>query len=479
MLFFLSHPCLSRSLSPLLSWKSALCLASGLRELSSSPVLAAFLTCNSAVSATPLTDALSLLCLCLLPLHLAVPSSLAADCRETEMESQETSSIGAEALLHMSPGSTVSVAYHPLFGPHDDMMVLELDDKLLPDVLNERVVIRGQPDEDAVLCTQSKTYAMKFVGTSNSVLLVPPANQYVSDQNPRKNSMGNHEGKVVAPVIKVVPGNMELVEVAPRLDKLKLLLSQNPYTLDEYDMENSEENQESRAGLYNWKDLINNIQASDEELRSGLQMLLAVEINGFWRLVDERYMNMILEMLLRNAVLNDWSLSALNEDAVVSMLVTDGFPAVLARHCLHVYGNKVDGSTGTYSWKLDKKRICVHFAREILRGGKRKLESFMDEWRQRTPDEMLPTFDLVEGEVLSERVGVETWVREFSVSSLPSTPAERFSILFRERPKWEWKDLQPYIRDLNVPGLSSEGLLLKYTRRTQPSPEIEPVFSAR
>ena len=34
-------------------------------------------------------------------------------------------------------------------------------------------------------------------------------------------------------------------------------------------------------------------------------------------------------------------------------------------------------------------------------------------------------------------------------------------------------------RDLNVPGLSSEGLLLKYTRRTQPSPETEPVFSAR
>ncbi|XP_016162629.2 LOW QUALITY PROTEIN: sister chromatid cohesion protein DCC1 [Arachis ipaensis] len=397
------------------------------------------------------------------------------------MESQETSSVGAEALLHMSPGSAVSVAYHPLFGPHDDLIVLELDDKLLPDVLHERcvllrVVIRGLPDEDAVLCTQSKTFAMKFVGTSNSVLLIPPANQYVFDQNPQ-NGANNHKEKVVAPVIKVVPGNMELVEVAPRLDKLKLLLSQNPCRLEEFD--SSEVNPESRAGLYNWKDLKNNIQASDEELRSGLQALSAVEINSYWRLVDERYMNTILEMVLRNAVLNDWSLSALNEDEVVSMLVSDGFPAELARHCLHVYGEKVIDGTDTCAWKLDKKRVCIHFAREILRGGKMKLESFMDEWRQRTPDEMQPTFDLAEGEVLTERIGVETWVRGFSVSSLPSTPAERFSILFKERPKWEWKDLQPYIRDLNVPGLTSEGLLLKYTRRTQPSPEIEPIFSAR
>ncbi|KAK7256276.1 hypothetical protein RIF29_29717 [Crotalaria pallida] len=395
------------------------------------------------------------------------------------METTQTASKGAEALLNLSPGSSISVAYHPVFGPHDDLVLLELDEKLLPDVLNERVVLRGQPDEDAVLCTPSKTYAMKFVGTSNSVLLVPPANQSESYQNPLEND-GNHDDeKAVAPVIKLVPGYMELVEVAPRLDKLKSLLLQNPYRLEEYDVENFEENQESGSGLYNWNDLINNIQASDEELRSGLQTLSAVEINGYWRLVHESYMNMILEMLLRNSVLNDWPLDALNEDEVVSLLESDGFPGVLARHCLHVYGTKQDDSMHSSVWKLDKRRVCVHFAREILRGGKRKLENFMDEWRQKTPDEMEPTFDIVEGEVLTEKIGVETWVRAFSVSSLPSTPAERFSILFRERQKWEWKDLQPYIRDLNVPGLSAEGLLLKYTRRTQPSSDSEPVFSAR
>ncbi|XVE99906.1 hypothetical protein REPUB_Repub03eG0241500 [Reevesia pubescens] len=92
---------------------------------------------------------------------------------------------------------------------------------------------------------------------------------------------------------------------------------------------------------------------------------------------------------------------------------------------------------------------------------------------------MQASFDMLEGEVLTEKLAVETWVHAFSVSSLPSTPAERFSILFKERPQWEWKDLEPYIRDLNVPGLSSEALLLKYTRRTQTTIDTEPVFSAR
>ncbi|XP_028752025.1 sister chromatid cohesion protein DCC1 [Neltuma alba] len=395
------------------------------------------------------------------------------------MEEPQLVSRGAEALLHLSPGSSISVAYHPHFGSHDDLIFLELDEKLLPEVLHERVVLRGQPNEDAVLCTSSKTYSIKFVGTSNSVFLVPP-NQLEYHQPPQESDSHNHhDQKSVASVIKVVSGSMELVEVAPRLDKLKSLLSENPYRCDELEVENLEGNHESRIGLYNWNDLVNNIQASDDEIRSGLRALSAVEINGHWRLVDESYMCTILRMLLHNSVLNDWSLNALNEDEVVNILESDGFPRVLAKHCLHAFGEKVTDNLGSCIWKLDDQRVCVQFAREILRGGKKKLESFMDEWRQKIPEGMQPALDLLEGEVLTERVGVETWIHAFSVSSLPSAPAERFFSLFRERKKWDWKDLQPYIRDLNVPGLTSEALLLKYTRRTQSTPDAEPVFSAR
>ncbi|KAJ4825852.1 hypothetical protein Tsubulata_023367 [Turnera subulata] len=388
---------------------------------------------------------------------------------------------GPEAVLNMQPSSSIGIAYHPLFGSHPDLILLELDDKLLPDLLlHQRVSLRGQPDEDAVLCTQSKTYAIKFVGTSNSALLVPPSHLYQLSQNSQHQEPDTiipDDGKLIVPIIQVAPGNMELLEVAPRLDKLKLLLSQKPYSYEEAleDME-----KDDKTGLYRWPDLVDMVQASNGELENGLMALSALEIDGYWRIVDEEYMDMILRMLLQNSILNEWSLDELDEDEVVSVLVADGFPCNIARHCLHVYGSKVvDGTVGRNAWRLDARRVGVHFARAILRSGKMKMDNFMEEWLRKIPEGMNVSFSMLEGEVLTDKFGVETWVYAFRVSSLPSTPAERFAMLFRERSRWEWKDLEPYIRDLKVPGLSSEGLLLKYTRRTQPTADAEPVFSAR
>ncbi|PHT47941.1 hypothetical protein CQW23_12149 [Capsicum baccatum] len=135
---------------------------------------------------------------------------------------------GAEAILNVQPNTSIFIAYHHLFGPHDDLMLLELDEMLLPDILNQR----DKPYVDAVLCRQSKTYAVKFVGTSNSVFLIPPSNLSISLGASPNQSEKDHDNSVVASVIKVVPGSMELVKVAPRLDKLKLLLSENPYGFD-------------------------------------------------------------------------------------------------------------------------------------------------------------------------------------------------------------------------------------------------------
>ncbi|WCJ23083.1 Sister chromatid cohesion protein DCC1 [Euphorbia peplus] len=386
------------------------------------------------------------------------------------MEQADFGCGGAQAVLNLQPSSSIPVAYHPSFGIHDDLLLLELDEKLLPDVFHQRVTLRGQPDEDAVLCTQSKTYAIKFVGTSNSAFLIPQSDHFILDSQDCQDKVHDQQ-HLAAHVLKVAPGNMELVEVSPKLDKLKFLLSENPY---------NSESETDEKGLYTWDDLVNRIQASNDELRSGLQALSAVEIDGYWRTVDHKYMDTILRNILQKSLWKNWSLGALNEDEVVRALENDEIPEKLGRHCLNVYGTKVDRGIDTNClWKLEERRVCVHFARELLRTGKKKLENFKEEWSQEIPYGMEASFEMLEGEVLTEKLGVETWVRAFSVTSLPSTPAERFDILFRERAKWEWTDLLPYIRDLKVPGLSSEALLLKYTRRTQPKLDAEPVFSAR
>ncbi|XP_058099213.1 uncharacterized protein LOC131243711 [Magnolia sinica] len=371
---------------------------------------------------------------------------------------------GAEAVLNLPLNSSIPISYHPSFGPHDDLLLLEVEPTFLPHFLHNQVSIRGHPDDDAVLCTPSSTYALKSVSTSNNLFLIPPTTQNThNDPNTH-----NEPAPAATPtsVLKIAPGHMELVHIAPRLDKLKSLLAKNPYQPD-FD-------EADRTGLYTWSDLAGRIQASDEELRSGLQAVSAVEIDGYWRIVDDELMAEVFTMMLHDSVLNDWSLKSLKGDEVVPALEKDGFPPAIVIHCLEMFGTESEGV-----WSLDERRVCLHFAKRILRKGKRKMESFMEEWEQSIPSGMRACFEMLEGEVLLERMGIETWVRQFSISALPSDPAERFAALFRERQKWEWKDLEPYIRDLWVPGLTSEGLLIKYTRRTQPTADAEPIFTAR
>lgn len=52
--------------------------------------------------------------------------------------SQANYSGGAKAVLSVQPNSSISIAYHSLFGPQSDLMLLELDEKLLPEVLHQR-----------------------------------------------------------------------------------------------------------------------------------------------------------------------------------------------------------------------------------------------------------------------------------------------------------------------------------------------------
>ena len=105
-----------------------------------------------------------------------------------------------------------------------------------------RLTIKGDLNEEAVLCTASTTYAIKYVSTSNTVLLIPPGGYTNSTQDIAGKGCdvgadinADSVGPPTANVLATIPGYLELVETAPRLDKLKLLLNERPYTeeLDE------------------------------------------------------------------------------------------------------------------------------------------------------------------------------------------------------------------------------------------------------
>ncbi len=98
-------------------------------------------------------------------------------------------------------------------------------------------------------------------------------------------------------------------------------------------------------------------------------------------------------------------------------------------------------------WELDDTKVCLHYAKLLLRdSAKWKLEEFMKEWQRTTPAGIEPSIEMLRGEALVEKLGPESWLQLYSISSLPTKPADRFSALFKERAKWEWDDLEPYLR---------------------------------
>lgn len=110
-------------------------------------------------------------------------------------------------------------------------------------------------------------------------------------------------------------------------------------------------------------------------------------------------------------------------------------------------GQESCGSGAADLWALDDEKICIHYAKLLLRDKtKWKLEDFLEEWAMITPSWMSVDLNMLRGEALVEKVGLESWLHQFSCSLLPCRPDARFTALFSRRSKWEWEDLEPYLK---------------------------------
>ena len=213
-----------------------------------------------------------------------------------------------------------------------------------------------------------------------------------------------------------------------------------------------EEDSRGEQGLYSLDELVSRVQASHAQIIAGLQSLQAVEIGNYWRVVDGRFLQGLLDVLLLTAIQHDWDLKLLQELEVIKTVRNDGYSPHIIRHCLACYGDRVDADaqeepSNHQHWKLDEGKVCLHYAKQLLRAASKwKLDDFLEAWKSNVPTGFQPTLEMVKGEVLTEKLGPEVWLQPFSVSSLPTKPAERFSALFQARSKWEWEDLEPYLR---------------------------------
>ncbi|KAG8705774.1 hypothetical protein FRC09_002767 [Ceratobasidium sp. 395] len=339
------------------------------------------------------------------------------------------------------------------------------------------LTIRGKPDDDAVLCTQDKTYALRSVTLSNNFLIISSASGSTIDSEAEENAL-------------VISGEateiLELVPTVPRLENLLGHLKGCEYYDDESDEETYESNVNDplRRRRVTLEDLRSTVQASDTELEAGLRKAKVLNLGGTLRpLPASNLSDFLVTTLLTIA---SRGLPRPPNPIPLHELTThleDDFqiPSDVMVQVASWYG-VVSSKGSKQMWEPDIKAIVADIGVGLLRkeDDSHEEQRFLERWRGEVGDLFSAHVDvaLLEGNCLftpipTSRAAIDgvssNTLSYYPRSALPPDPAQRFQSLFLTRAKWRVEEIQTYLEDIAVDKKERDRLMLKYTRQiTEP-----------
>ncbi|CAB4032442.1 Sister chromatid cohesion DCC1, partial [Paramuricea clavata] len=216
----------------------------------------------------------------------------------------------------------------------EEYKLLELPSGVLDSFQNkESVVIRGELQDDAVLCTEKETFDLKLADTSNTMLLAP--NTLLPEMPEFKSSESIRESEICG----CVSVYYELRQRLPKLQKLRKLLEETAYRGETF-----EKQIKDGFARYTLEDLRERVQASEKELREGLKKLEALEMNGYWRILETEYCEKVVVAILNLMEENSWSYDRVPMKETCDVL-EELEPRFVISHCLQCYGEAVSMET--------------------------------------------------------------------------------------------------------------------------------------
>ncbi|XP_006026875.1 sister chromatid cohesion protein DCC1 isoform X2 [Alligator sinensis] len=365
-----------------------------------------------------------------------------------------------DATLHiakLNPAELLPAAQCLRFGPRasaGDCCLLQLEAGLCAELEAGRsLVIRGERDEQAVLCSKDKTYDMKIADTSNMLLFIPGCKtpeQLLTDQ-----TLCNIFHTQVAGFAN---NYWELRRCRPKLKKLKKLLSENPYEGPDIGKDQS-----SADSKYTTEDLLEHIQASEEEMLHYLQVINACKIEGYWRILEFDYEVKLVNHITQLIDSESWSFSKIPLNVCLQELGPLE-PKEMIEHILLSYGKKYTDEGEVY-FEMNEDKICRTTAQMLLQNAvKFNLSEFQEVWQQSVPEGMTTRLDQLKGLALVDRHSRPQTIFLLKVEDLPEDNQERFNSLFHIWEKWTEADITPYIQDLCAEKQTVGALLTKYAR---------------
>ncbi|KAB0407554.1 hypothetical protein E2I00_019464, partial [Balaenoptera physalus] len=324
-----------------------------------------------------------------------------------------------------------------------DFCLLELEPALCQQLeAGHSLVIRGDKDENAVLCSKDKTYDMKIADTSNMLLFIPGC------KTPDQMKMEETHCNIIHTEIFGFSNNYwELRRCRPKLKKLKKLLMENTY-------EGPDSQKEKDS---------NHSKASEEEIMAQLQVLNACEIGGYWRILEFDYEMKLLNHITQLVDSESWSFNKVPLNTCLQELGPLETEEMIG-HCLKCYGKKYTEEGEVY-FELSADKICRATAQMLLQNAvKFNLAEFQEVWQQSVPEGVMTRLDQLKGLALVDRHSRPEIIFLLKVDDLPEDNQERFNSLFSLREKWTEEDIAPYIEDLCGEKQTIGALLTKYSR---------------
>ncbi len=348
----------------------------------------------------------------------------------------------------LSPHSQVLVFGDSLLDA-SNVKFMEID-QFLADRLEagESVMLRGNPDDSAVLCAGSKTYDVKEAETSNSLLVL--RNLSLPDeavQNTDTEERRLSERRVVASLHRY----LELKECKPRLKRLRDLLFARR-------LSSKLELKHDEAPGITMADLLDTVQASEEDILTGLASLQACLVDGRWVLLDTDYQMKLVCDILRFAEENSWDLRSgqVDKEETADALAEFEHRDLVAQ----VFDQMFDENGVVKAASLSR-----FFGEYVLQTGALfDVTEFMTMWKSAVPEGIEPELSHLNGLAFVDRVKTPHTIKYFPEADLVENVQGRLRILFGVREKWTLEELEPYIEKLTTPKLNVNALVTKYAR---------------
>ncbi|CAP24934.1 Protein CBG04176 [Caenorhabditis briggsae] len=326
--------------------------------------------------------------------------------------------------------------------PTSEFMLLSVDESVV-DAFKEsqRLTIRGESTDEAVLCTDNATFPIKVIESATTVLLL-----HNCLDAPDSPTIPNFEFESVDGKCYSTGELCSAVDVL-NVGRLKEMLREQELR---WDWKDKEEEEELLKG-YRMNDMLDSVQMSVGELKTALVDLPIVKFpNGRYRYLSHKFRGEMLGLIAQ--LLDEDSIEDVRFESIsfsgLRAHLPENVPDTVIQWFLQTRCEKIaDGSDDRY--QLPETNLIRDFAVVLLHEvGSMPLRRFSELLNKILPIGTNVDNAVFEGIADISDASFGKIITYLGPEDLPDTVKERMLHLFEYRRLWTMEQLRPYFKDV-------------------------------